>query len=66
MPAELRKEVAKALTFSPKLAQWPFVNAGPKLADVEALAREITEVCIGAQLDADSKSYVGPAPHSTM
>ncbi|QTI80170.1 ATP-binding protein [Roseomonas marmotae] len=43
MPAELRKEVAKALTFRPQLTQWILVTSGPKRADVEALAREITE-----------------------
>jgi hypothetical protein len=62
MPAEPRKEVAMALTLSPKLTKWPLVTAGQKLADVEVLAREITERCIGVHLDADSQSYVGPAP----
>lgn len=42
-PKELLKEVEKALTFSPNLAQWILVTSGPKRSDVEALARDITE-----------------------
>ena len=41
--AELRKEVAKALTFKPALSSWTFATSGPKSAAVEAEARRITE-----------------------